>query len=88
MFRNRIIPLLEEYFFEDWQKIRLVLADNQKPTSAQFIAESTDHEDDLIELFGHDHGLDTFSTKRRFHKQDAALSNPRAYIGIYEAVAD
>lgn len=88
VFRNRIIPLLEEYFFEDWQKIRLVLADNQKPTSAQFIAESTDHEDDLIELFGHDHGLDTFSTKRRFHKQDAALSNPRAYIGIYEAVAD
>lgn len=88
VFRNRIIPLLEEYFFEDWQKIRLVLADNQKPTSAQFIAESPDHEDDLIELFGHDHGLDTFSTKRRFHKQDAALANPRAYIGIYEAVAD
>lgn len=88
VFRNRIIPLLEEYFFEDWQKIRLVLADNQKPTSAQFIAESPDHEDDLIELFGRDHGLDTFSTKRRFHKQDAALSNPRAYIGIYEAVAD
>jgi len=88
VFRNRIIPLLEEYFFEDWQKIRLVLADNQKPTSAQFIAESADHEDDLIELFGHDHGLDTFSTKRRFRKQDAALSNPRAYIGIYEAVAD
>ena len=88
VFRNRIIPLLEEYFFEDWLKIRLVLADNQKPTSAQFIAESADHEDDLIELFGQDHGLDTFSTKRRFHKQDAALSNPRAYIGIYEAVAD
>lgn len=88
VFRNRIIPLLEEYFFEDWQKICLVLADNQKPTSAQFIAESADHEDDLIELFGHDHGLDTFSTKRRFRKQDAALSNPRAYIGIYEAVAD
>lgn len=88
VFRNRIIPLLEEYFFEDWQKIRLVLADNQKPTSAQFIAESPDHEDDLIELFGHDHGLDTFSTKRRFYNQDAALANPRAYIGIYEAVAD
>ena len=88
VFRNRIIPLLEEYFFEDWQKIRLVLADNQKPTSAQFIAESPDHEDDLIEIFGHGHGLDTFSTKRRFYKQDAALANPRAYIGIYEAVAD
>lgn len=88
VFRNRIIPLLEEYFFEDWQKIRLVLADNQKSPSAQFISESSDHEDDLIELFGHDHGLDTFSTKRGFQKQEDALANPSAYIGIYEAVAD
>lgn len=88
IFRNRIIPLLEEYFFEDWQKIRLVLADNQKPASAQFIIESTNHDDDLIELFGRDHGLDTFSTKRRFQKQDEALANPSAYIGIYEAVSD
>ena len=88
VFRNRIIPLLEEYFFEDWQKIRLVLADNQKPVAAQFITESPDHEDDLIGLFGRDHGLDTFSTKRRFRKNDDALASPSAYIGIYEPLAD
>lgn len=42
VFSNRIVPLLEEYFFEDWQKIRLVLADNQKPEAARFVIESQD----------------------------------------------
>ena len=83
VFSTRILPLLEEYFFEDWQKIRLVLADNQKPEAAQFVSESADHEDDLARLFGDDHGLDSYATKRRYAVQDAAFSNPDAYIGIY-----
>lgn len=35
--RERILPLLEEYFFEDWGKIREVLADGGKPEPLQFI---------------------------------------------------
>lgn len=86
VFSTRILPLLEEYFFEDWQKIRLVLADNQKPEAAQFVRESADHEDDLARLFGSDHGLDNYATKRRYAVQDAAFSNPDAYIGIYQTL--
>lgn len=84
VFRHRILPLLEEYFFEDWQKIRLVLADNQKVESARFVAESQGHEEDLAQLFGSDHGLDTYATKQRYGVQEAAFSNPDAYIGIYQ----
>ncbi len=86
VFSNRIVPLLEEYFFEDWQKIRLVLADNQKPEAARFVIESQDHEEDLARLFGSDHGLDTYATKQRYVVQDASFTNPDAYIGIYQAL--
>jgi 5-methylcytosine-specific restriction protein B len=87
IFSNRILPLLEEYFFEDWQKIRLVLADNQKPEAARFVVESREQEEDLARLFGTDHGLDSYATKRRYVIQASAFSNPDAYIGIYETMA-
>lgn len=86
VFSNRIVPLLEEYFFEDWQKIRLVLADNQKPEETQFVVENRDHEEDLASLFGRDHGLDTYATKQRYVVQDASFANPDAYIGIYRTL--
>lgn len=86
-FRQRIVPLLEEYFFEDWRKIRLVLGDNQKPQSAQFITESDAHEQDLSDLFGNNHGLDSYATKRRYQSQPSAFANPAAYLGIYQSLA-
>ncbi|MEZ0196566.1 McrB family protein [Pseudomonas qingdaonensis] len=83
-FRNRVLPLLEEYFFEEWRKIRLVLGDNQKPDAAQFITENDSHEQDLSTLFGSDHGLDSYTTKRRYLSQSSAYSEPAAYFGIYQ----
>ena len=84
IFRTRILPLLEEYFFEDWGKIRLVLGDNQKQDlKIQFVSESDTHEQDLAALFGSNHGLDSYATQRRYSLQDEAFSKPLAYIGIY-----
>lgn len=84
IFRQRLLPLLEEYFFEDWQKISLVLADNQKPDGAQFVVVRDDQASDLESLFGTDHGLDAYATKRRYVLRDEAFAASAAYVGIYE----
>lgn len=49
IFKNRIIPLLQEYFYDDYEKIQLVLGDNQKSDdSTCFIVKKTD----AVKLFG------------------------------------
>lgn len=49
IFENRIIPLLQEYFYDDYEKIQLVLGDNQKPDdSTRFIVKKND----AVKLFG------------------------------------
>lgn len=87
IFSNRVLPLLEEYFFEDWQKIRLVLADNQKPREFQFLTEVQDQYDELTRLFGSDHGLDSYGSQRRYVIQLSAFAKPSAYVGIYDTPA-
>ena len=82
-FRRYVVPLLEEYFFEDWHKIQLVLGDNQKPESSRFIKE-TGGDDDLNRLFGNKHDLYDDTTRCRYTLQEDAFRNPKAYIGIYD----
>ncbi|MGR5220270.1 AAA family ATPase [Vibrio parahaemolyticus] len=92
VFQNKIIPLLEEYFFEDWNKIRLVLADNQKAENSQaeglqFISEEKLTATALGTLFGHNHGLNQYGEEQQKftlkEKTDSVWDNPSAYIGIY-----
>lgn len=35
---NQVLPLLQEYFFDDWQRIQWVLNDHRKPEAFQFIS--------------------------------------------------
>ena len=37
VFRNKIFPLLQEYFFDDYGKIYMILGDNGKPSKYQFV---------------------------------------------------
>jgi len=37
IFRNQVLPLLQEYFFDDWQRIQWVLNDHRKPRELQFV---------------------------------------------------
>ena len=49
IFENTIVPLLQEYFYDDYEKIQLVLGDNQKPDdSTRFIV----RRNDAVKLFG------------------------------------
>lgn len=83
VFRNKIIPLLEEYFFEDWQKIRLVLGDNQKAKLDHQFVHEIGREEDLLALFGREHELDQYAIRSRYQLNAAALDQPDAYVGIY-----
>jgi len=49
IFENRIIPLLQEYFYDDYERIQLVLGDNQKGNdSTRFVIKKSD----AVKLFG------------------------------------
>ena len=49
IFEYAIVPFLQEYFYDDYEKIQLVLGDNQKPDdSTRFIVKKND----AMKLFG------------------------------------
>lgn len=80
IFKYKIIPLLQEYFYEDYEKIRLVLGDNKEEEKQnQFIHENNIDSD----LFGGSDIVDDDDLVKYSINKDAFL-NPDAYKKIYE----
>ncbi|GAR45238.1 hypothetical protein NGUA11_04617 [Salmonella enterica] len=79
IFAKRIIPLLQEYFFADWERIGWVLNDSEKAPENRFI------QTDIIE-----HGIKSLFPEsiasqlndRRYRINQSAFSNAAAYQGI------
>jgi 5-methylcytosine-specific restriction protein B len=93
VFKNRLIPLLQEYFYNDWKKIQLVLGDNKawgKPDEFKLIQKvKTFSGKDEIELFGED--LDDFEDITLYQINPLLTENyfsqipAKAFIFIYSS---
>lgn len=78
IFRQKILPLLQEYFFEDWERIRWVLNDQTKPDGVAFIIE-----DKSLEVSALFQGVaDKLRQWPRWTLNDQAFAKADAYRGI------
>ena len=82
IFRNKILPLLQEYFFEDWQRIRWVLNDHRKQTELQFVQQ---RHQDFQTLFGGEVQLAARTDSWKINND--AFNQAGAYLRIIHSVA-
>ncbi len=82
IFENRIIPLLQEYFFSDWERIGWVLNDPAKDTEDKFI-QVDNLTPDIKSLF-HASVTDQIMD-RRYRINNEAFNRAKAYAGIISA---
>ncbi|MBH1366879.1 AAA family ATPase [Stenotrophomonas maltophilia] len=82
-FRLRILPLLQDYFFEDWRRIAWVLNDDAKPQGERFLRQ---RELQLNRLFAPEAQLAPDTANWYIH--EAAFEQAASYRGILVGQAD
>lgn len=80
VFRRQVLPLLQEYFFEDWQRIQWVLNDHRKPKALQFVRESPVK---VADLFGANVQV---SARPLWEINETAFGNIEAYAGVISSL--
>ncbi len=79
IFRHQVLPLLQEYFFEDWQRIQWVLNDHRKPEDFQFVsADSLDSD----ALFGNE--VNVSLKPQTWRVNEDAFRCEESYLGVID----
>jgi len=79
IFEHQVLPLLKEYFFEDWERIGWVLNDHRKTPANRFVIPT---KSTVASLFG-----DEFEGRvqgQSWQLNPEALTNVAAYLGVID----
>jgi len=89
VFKDNILPLLQEYFYDEWEKIQLVLGDNDKwgKNEEEKIVQIKKAGFDHSSLFGITEGLEEYQDKIIYKINKKLISgeiSKEAFIKIYK----
>lgn len=85
IFKNQIFPLLQEYFFEDWQRINWILNGHQADDLTPRFILPCESDNELAQLFGDE--ISGQLKDRRWQIDESAFHNIESYRQILKGIA-
>lgn len=82
IFKTSVVPLLQEYFYEDYEKIQFILGDNDKEECLKFIKD-TPIENDIFNGYASDIPA---LPERKYEIQKSAFFNIQSYKKIHKSL--